>query len=348
MVTPASSGSTLGESRRGALLAVKLKALVRDHLGRDPFSDPFSDVDNGDLPPAPAFGRGAALVIDDTAWVLLDEQPQRGLGPALAWVSRHPDLRAVAILADAGTGVLVRRAPLFAMPISVWRVVGRSLVAAVPDGYPVPVPVDVRHEPWRSVIEEGGAEPFDEHGVLAGEIRGLEVCRVVTDSFSGEVRLEVGVGTHDRQSFMMLHGDRPTVAALAGVVETVGGHRRIDAPLHPLNRLAAERFLRWQVTNAPERVGAKYLRPADPPLPRLNLKDPVPCVAVGETVSGSPLVVVCSVGIDLDLVAFAVDARQMHSPEASLLLIVPERDASPVTLRVAEMAVRPVTVVTWV
>ena len=60
--------------------------------------------------------------------------------------------------------------------------------------------------------------------------------------------------------------------------------------------------------------------------------------------------VVCSVGIDLDLVPFAVDARQMHlpdSPDATIVLLVPERDASPVTLRVAEQAVGPVRVVTW-
>ena len=55
-------------------------------------------------------------------------------------------------------------------------------------------------------------------------------------------------------------------------------------------------------------------------------------------------------GIRLDLVPFAVDARQMHlpnSPGAPVVLLVPERDASPVTRRLAEQAVGPVRIVTW-
>ena len=330
-------------SRRAGLLAVKLKALVREHIGHDPAADVARGESGG-------FGRGAALVADGTAWVLLDAQPERGLGAALAWASRQDEVRDVAIIAEASTGVLARRAELFSTPTSVWHAVERVLVPAVAEPYPAAADIDPVHAVWRSVIAEGGAEPVEEHGVLAGEIRGLEVCRVVTDAHTGETRLEVGVGVHDRESFMMLHGNRPTVEALAGVVDAVAGHRRVDAPLHPLNRLGAERFLRWQALQQPERVGAAQLRVADPPVPRANLKDPVPCVAIGESLAGEPLVVVCSVGIDLDLVPFAVDARQMHlpnSPGAPVVLLVPERDASPVTRRLAEQAVGPVRIVTW-
>ncbi|CAB4890602.1 unannotated protein [freshwater metagenome] len=318
---------------------MKLKALVRDHLGHDLPAPPAE--------PANSFGRGAALTADGTAWVLLDEQPERSLGAALAWASRQPALTDVAIIAESATGVLARRAALFGTPITVWVAVERLLVPAVTDPYPARAEVDPRHEVWRTVITEAGAEPAQEHGVLAGEIRGLEICRVVTDAYTDETRLEVGVGAHDRESFMMLHGNRPTAEALAGVVDAVVGHRRVDAPLHPLNRLGAERFLRWQVIQAPERVGAAWLRVADPPVPRPNLKDPVPCVAVGESASGEPMVVVCSVGIDLDLVPFAVDARQMHAPDALLVLVVPERDASPVTRRLMAMVARPVGLVVW-
>ena len=320
---------------------MKLKALVREHTGHEPITDAARTEAGG-------FGRGAALVADATAWVLLDEQPERGLGAALAWAGRQPDVREVAIIAESSTGLLARRAALFSTPISVWHAVDRVLIPAVPEPYPPMVDVDPLHATWSEVIAAGGADPVQEHGVLAGEIRGLEVCRVVTDAYTGETRLEVGVGVHDRESFMTLHGNRPTVEALAGVVEAVVGHRRVDAPLHPLNRLGAERFLRWQAVEQPERVGAARLRVADPPVPRPNLKDPVPCVAIGESLSGEPLVVVCSVGIDLDLVPFAVDARQMllpESPDAAVLLLVPERDASPVTRRLADLAVGPVRVV---
>ncbi len=54
-----------------------------------------------------------------------------------------------------------------------------------------------------------------EHGVLVGEVRGLEVCRVVDDPHLGTTRLEVGVGAHDREAFQMLHGDVPAIELLA-------------------------------------------------------------------------------------------------------------------------------------
>lgn len=325
--------------RRAALLNLKLRALVRDHLGHE-----IGDVSA--TQPVP-FGRGAALVIEGTAWVLLAEQPERSLGGALAWSMRQPAARNYAIIAESASGVLSRRAALFDAPIAVWHAVERMLIAAVDEPYPDLGPLDLAQDDLRSLIIEGGAEPVVEHGVLVGEVRGLEVCRVVTDAATGEVRLEVGVGAHDREAFLMIHGGRPTVEALAGVVASVELHRREGAPYHPLNKLGAERFLRWSVLQDPARIGAATLAVAEPPMVRPNVKDPVPAVALGTTTEGDPLVVVTSTGIDLDLVPFAVDARQMHSPDAVLRLVVPTRDASPVTRLLAAAASRPPSVVPW-
>ena len=44
-------------------------------------------------------------------------------------------------------------------------------------------------------------------------------------------------------------------------------------------------------------------------MPRPNVKDRVPCTALGRREDGSRVLVVCSVGVDLDLVPYAVDAR---------------------------------------
>ncbi|MCU1394063.1 MAG: hypothetical protein JWM34_2491 [Ilumatobacteraceae bacterium] len=325
--------------RRAALLNLKLRALVREHLGRE-----IGDISGTE--PIP-FGRGAALVIDGTAWLLLAEQPERSLGGALAWAMRQPAAKDYAIIAESASGILARRAELFDLPITIWHAVERMLVPAVVEPYPADAPLDPAHHELRGLIEQGGAEPVIEHGVLAGEVRGLEVCRVVTDPSTDEVRLEVGVGAHDREAFLMIHGGRPTVEALADVVAAVEPHRRDDAPYHPLNKLGAERLLRWEVLRDPGRIGVATLTVAAPPVPRPNVKDPVPAVAVGTTIDGAPVVVVTSTGIDLDLVPFALDARQMHAPEAELLLVVPERDASPVTRSLAAAAHRPPTVVTW-
>jgi len=329
---------TLESSRRAALRDLKLRTLVRDHLGRG-----VSPVSTSTT----SFGRGAALVDDGVAWVLIEEQPERSLGAALAWMRKQTGAADLAIIVEASSGILARRAELFAAPIVVLHAIDRVLVPAVADGYPPSVELDDRHDAFRSLIEEGGAEPVEEHGVLMGEVRGLEVCRVVTDRDTGEVRLEVGVGAHDRQAFALLHGARPTVEALAEVAETVATHRRAGADPHPLNRLGAERFLRWQSFQEPERLGVRTLRPAAPPVVRTNLKDPVPCVAVGDRSDGSPVVVVYSTGIDLDLVPFAVDAQAMLDPVADLVLVVPERDASPITRDLADLAKVAITLFPW-
>jgi hypothetical protein len=175
-----------------------------------------------------------------------------------------------------------------------------------------------------------------EHGVLVGEVEGLEVCRAIRDSYTDECRLEVGVGAHDREAFLLIHGGIPTVDALQMVVSTVAEHRREGAEPHPLNRLGAERSIRAHLLREPTLVGAHRLQPASPPIPRKNLKDSVPCVAVGESDNGGPIVVVCSTGIDLDVVPWAADARAaLTDPDAQLVIVVPERDLSPVTLALA-------------
>jgi hypothetical protein len=218
------------------------------------------------------------------------------------------------------------------------------LLPAVAEPLPVAPAVPAEHEALRATIAEGGATPVVEHGVLAGEVEGLEVCRVVTDAHTDEVRLEVGVGAHDREAFMMLHGNKPTAVALAEVVEAVRQHRRPDADRHPLNMLAQERSLRARLVQQPSLIGATSVQAAAPPVPRQNLKDAVPCAAVAE-IDGVATAVVCSSGVDLDLVPFAVDARAALGL-AETIVVLPARDAIDAQRRLAAMAVPPIRVVT--
>lgn len=304
-------------SRRSRLNGIKLLALVTDELGRSPA--------------APVeFTPGAALRDDDDGWVLLDERPAGRLGAAIAWALRA-GVQELHVVAEEGTGVLARRAAEFELPITVWLAEGRSMRRAVADELPSPAPASDEHEGFRPLIVEGGAEPVVEHGVLTGEVRGLEVCRVVDDPVTGATRLEVGVGAHDREAFQMMHGDVPAVASLARIVEAVAQHRAPDAPPHPLKSLGAERLIRWQLEQHPDLVGASVLAPAPPPLPRPNLKDPLPCVAAGIGPGGERVVVVCSSGVDLDLIPYAADARlALGEPGAEggsrLVVALPSRD----------------------
>jgi hypothetical protein len=320
------------QQRRAALLRMKLGALVRDHAGEAPAV-------------LGTFGGGAALVRDGEAWVLADERPARALGPALAW-ARQQEVGHLHVLVDDpdAAGVLARRAAYFLDPPEVLLVDGRALEPAVaaPLPPPPPPPVPAAALALVPLIEAAGAVPVIEHGVLAGEVAGLEVCRAVVDGDTGAARLEVGVGAHDREAFQLVHGDVPPVEALAGVVAAVSEHRRPGAPPHPLSRLGAERLLRSRLIEDPAVVGAVVLGPAPPPVPRVNLKDPVPCVATGVDDTGGPVVVVCSVGIDLDVVPFAADAwAATFRPDAHLVIAVPPRDDHPVTRALASKLRQP-------
>jgi hypothetical protein len=326
--------------RRAQLNALKLSALVRDATGCT------------ELVPG-AFPSGAALQADGQSWVLLDEQPARALGGALAWATRRPGStgrETLNILAESGTGVLARRAAEFAHPVKIWHVDGRTVAPATPEPALDPIVAHADHLAIAELIERGGAVVRVEHGVVAGEVEGLEVCRVVDDPHTGVARLEVGVGVHDREAFAMLHGDIPPVEAVARVVEAVRPHRTSGADPHPLNRLGAERSLRERALDQPRLIGAAHLAAAEPPVPRTNVKDPVPCVAVGSTETGRALVAVFSSGVDLDVVPFAADARRFHhgdDRDVDLAIIVPERDRLPVTVALAALLVSPAEVVPW-
>ncbi|MFZ9628188.1 MAG: hypothetical protein ACO3C1_02430 [Ilumatobacteraceae bacterium] len=330
----------IDEGRAARLNAIKLSALVRDHLAASTLAGSSSGAIE-----AAEFAGGAAVRHGDEGWVLVADRsqygPSRGLGGALAWAVRH-DVARLHVVVDEGEGGLARRAAGFALPVSVWRAEGRALVAAVAAPLPHAAEVPPHHRQFEDVIVAAGAEPTIEHGVLAGEVVGLEVCRVVDDAYSGTTRLEVGVGTHDREAFLMLHGDRPTSAALAEVVAAVRAHRTDPASGHPLARLARERLLRAVVVADPALVGASRVEPVPPPEPRANLKDPVPCTAVAHDARGGRTVLVFTTGIDLDAVPTCIDARTATGID-QCELVLPTRDAIDLQHRLAALAVPPVT-----
>ena len=259
------------------------------------------------------------------------------------WAGRRP-LDELHVLADEQAGVLARRAAAFSRQPSVWRVEGTTLVPADAEPPPVEPPLDQRAAALAELIRAAGADPVVEHGVLRGEVLGLEVARVVVDDDGAW--LEVGVGKHDREATRMLHADEPTRQALARAVAMVEGHRRAAAPHHPYNRLAPERWLRATVLADPGRIGAARLSPLPSPVDRGDLRKPAPAPAAGVDTEGRPLVAVFSTGMDLDLVPFAADARLADGRDARLLVVVPARDDHPSLRQVAAALKDPAEVVT--
>ncbi len=328
----------LDADRIRALHAAKLRALARSVL--DVELAEVSGTDDGAL--AVAAGAEPAVVC------LAQERSHRALGGALALAIRS-GCDAAHVFADDHSGLLARRAACFTQPPAVWQIRGDSAVPAEPLPRPTE-PVPPRVPELVSLLAGAGVEIAVEHGVITGEVEGLEVARIVgaapaagasAGEGSGDIdphdgddddpatawRIEVGVGAHDREAFGLLHADEPTAEAIGRVAEVVRTHRSPGASPHPLNRMGAARWLRSLLIRRPELVDAGRLRAASPPVPRGGPKDPSPAVAYGLTPDGRRLVVVVCVGIDLDVVPFAADARLFLDSDAELTVALPRRDA---------------------
>lgn len=292
--------------------------------------------------PRTAIGTGAGITTGDgRAFVLVEGE--RGLGSALAWARRAGATEAH-VIADEDPGTLARQALEFTTPITVWRTEGRELVEAEPTEVaqgegPPDAPELV------ALLEGEGLRVVVEGDRLAGEYRGLEVARVVRALDDGEPLLEVGVGKYDRALTAMMHGDLDGRASIARVVEQLERIRRPGGPAnHPLHTLVPERWLRATLLDDPGRIGCDELVAAPAAEPRDRLRPRGVAAATG-TRDGQPVVVVCSVGVDLEAVVLASDTRVALDPDATLLIAFPARDVLPVIEAMAADLRRPAEVV---
>ncbi|HSS11770.1 MAG TPA: hypothetical protein VLL25_17920 [Acidimicrobiales bacterium] len=317
-------------------MQVKLGALARERWG------PI-DGSPGRFP------SGASLLDPErrVAWILIEHADGRALGGALAWARRSGagELRLLVETTPDVSGLLSRQAAAFTTPISVWQVEDRALIPAAPAPLFPSAPVPAEAIAFADMLRAYGAEPVVEFGVLTGEVLGLEVARVTVDDYGAH--LEVGVGRHDRAAGRLLFPDRAPGEALAATIALVRQLRTADSQPHLANRLAPERWLRAVVVARPELVAADYLAPAPSAVPRVDLGTPFPAPAAGVDAEGRPVVVVCSTGVDLNLVPAAADARLADGRDGCrLVLAVPAGDDYPATRELAGLLREPATVVT--
>lgn len=286
------------------------------------------------------FGSVVGAVVNGTAWALLIDRHDRGLGPAMIWALRSGAAE-LKIFTQFNAGDLARRARFFNFKIEIFEItkdIATSAVLAAPSDIEA-LEVSPADELFAEFIKSSGADLTREHGVLAGEVCGLEVCRVVhdvSDNGIDESILEIGTGTHDREMFKMLHGRTATLESLRKVVVDVSSKRVAGLIPHPLNQLGRERLLRHLLCASPDLVDAVSLQSAAPAMPRANLKDSVPCCAQGILKNGAAVVAIFSIGVDPDVVAFGADARQQIDPSANLVFVSPPRDIVPAIVRLAE------------
>lgn len=261
----------------------------------------------------------------------------RSLGAGVLWADKLGADRLVLISDHDNAGELARRAGYFDRhSISVVEVVGTGWKAAV--AAPItPVP-ELPAEVWAlaGLINETGARAVDDHGRLVAEVAGLEVARVTM--FDDGPQIEVGVGQADRELHQLVHSNLEPDAALRRAVGMVASHRHTGAIFHPLKNMARERWLRSRLLDQPGLVGAEHLDPVPPLHPRSTVLGQRPIAAVGTTAQGTPIVVVCSIGVDPEFVPDAADYRARFDAAADLVLVVPTRDRYPITERlVAEL-----------
>ena len=310
---------------RDVLLRAKCRALVRT---RWPEALDAPDTTEHDLP------GGAALLArsTETAFVLAEDNPGGSLGGAIVWARRH-HATTLHLLAADDDAKLARRAQRFTLPVTVHRIDGTTLTEATP-APPLPDPEpDPRTEPFRALFEKSGATTVAEGGVLRAEVRGLEVARIEVDETTNEPRLAVGVGKHDREAQREIRGSNQTLDHLFEVVRIVAEHRVAEGAGHAAFHLSAERWLRDVVVRNPQLVGADDdLEPRPSPNPRDDLRAAAPAPAAGtDAATGRPLLVVCSVGTDLDLVPAATDAYLLDGRKPHVRFVVPEGDDLPST-----------------
>ena len=325
------------EVRHASLLSVKLRVLVQGRW------DLSSDAREG------SFAGGASLAEEGgRAWLLVDVDPQHRLGHGLALAVRANATELHIIVDDDAAGaVLARRAAAFgaSLPISVWKAVERELVPVaaapvVPESVLAP-----EAELYRPLLIAAGLDPVVESGVLTGELLGIEVARVVVDE-TGSALVEAGVGRFDREAAAMMYAELNETETLARAVDIVGQYRVAGAGRHPLNQLVPERWLRATIVAHPSLVGAVDLQTVSSALPRRNLNEDAVASALGVDAHGRTVLAACSTGVNLDLVPSAIDDRLTHHPDARLLLVVPERDAMPITRELAALVEPPAEVIT--
>lgn len=320
---------SLSAEQRARLTRAKLTSLVRDT---------GAPVDE-----AVDVGSAAALVADGRAAVLVDDGSAAALAGAMLWARRN-GANALTVFVDDAADDVARWAGYFQLGgagIEVRAVDGSTSYVAAPSSLPAAIKAPDVPDELLEALEQSGVEVVAEWGVVRGEVLGLEVARLVIwpteTGGDGGYHLEAGVGRFDRDAVAAARGDEAPSVSLARTVEQVRAHRYPGAPVHPVQLLARERWLRADLVADPLSVGASQLRPVEMTTEPGGLKDAHPAAALGTDSHGAALLVVCSRGVDLSLVPLAADTRAMHDPSARLVLALPGVDHHSATKLLIDM-----------
>ena len=323
----------VADDRRPALIAAALQSLAREYF------------DLVDVPVVPMPG-GVGIHEPSRSFVWLDEQPERLLGAAIALHLRKHSDRLDIVVPDQHreqAPVVARRMRQWNIDSDVYLLDGRSLTGVDPRSAETEAECAFEIDEFRSIISEAGAEVVIEHGVLTGEVAGLEVCRVI---FEDDWKLRVGVGSQDREAFQMLHGDAPALDSLVRVVEFVQTYRHPAADPHPLNRLSAERWMRATVLSSADSPLVNRVAMSGV-LPRGSMSDAAPAF-ISAQLNGEHVLVACTTGTDLGAIVDAADHAEWSAhgeTVTEILVAIDGRNRLPVLNEMAQRSRRPMRIV---
>ena len=320
---------SLDAERLGGLARVKLEGLVRRA---------FPDVTAS----AEGFNAGVGIAQGDQAFVYLIEDAPSPMAAALAWGERR-DAAQLHVIVDEPDHVLALQALGLDPSPTIWQAVQTDLRPIADSGGParsLEVPDIVRAEV--PVLEAAGCDVVVEHGVIIGEILGVEVARIAVE-VDGQALVRVGVGLYDQEAHALVHAKSSVAERLDQVVAEVRRHRNGDAGPHPLNRIARERWLRSLIVADPSLLGLDALELEAPLVPRSGIHEQRPVAARG-TRGHTEVLVVCSTGIDLDLVPMAAAHIGDRRPDEAIL-VLPERDHHGIIQQMARRLAVPSTLV---
>lgn len=304
---------SLGADQLAGLAKVKLEALVRGA-----FPDVTADAES--------FSAGVAILDGHRAFVYLVADEPSPLAAALAWGTRV-DASELHVVVDEPDAVLAVMASGLEPVPTLWQAAEADLVPMPASELPALMDPPDSAMAHTSTLAAAGCEVVVEHGVVIGEINGLEVARVVVEP-DGRALVRVGVGLYDQEAHALLHGDSPVEDRLEQVIAEVRAHRNSTAAPHPLNRVARERWLRSALLGEPAAIGLTKLAPVCPLVPREGIRGEYPVAAIGAA-GGNDVLVVCATGIDLDLVPVAAAHVKVQAATRAIL-VLPPADRHPI------------------